>query len=90
MQHSSDTFVIYSKGDVCKYCVKAKQLLEAKNLPFHEEVIGIHILRETFLDLFPDATTVPIIVLDGVRIGGYDNLVEYLKTYQAPNNMILG
>jgi glutaredoxin 3 len=84
------TFIVYSKGDQCKYCVMAKQLLAAKNLPYHEEVIGIHILKETFLDIFPDAKTVPVVVLDGQRIGGYTELKKFLETYEPDQELLLG
>lgn len=69
--------IVYSKPD-CPYCVKAKALLHIKQQPFTESVIGQDILREDFVSLFPDVRSVPLIVIDGVKIGGYDKLVEWL------------
>lgn len=67
---------VYSKPD-CPYCVKAKMLLRLRDIPYVESVIGKDILREDFVSLFPDVRSVPLIVIDGVKIGGYDQLVEW-------------
>ena len=68
--------IVYSK-DNCPYCKRAKALLNAKDLPFTECILGKDILREDFVSLFPDAKTVPLIFIDGKRIGGYNELVEW-------------
>lgn len=69
--------IVYSK-DNCPYCVKAKALLKGYGIAYTEVTIGKDITREEFLDLFPTARTVPQIILDGERIGGYDELVKRL------------
>jgi glutaredoxin len=68
--------IVYSKPD-CPYCVKAKMLLRLRDIPYVESVVGKDILREDFVSLFPDVRSVPLIVIDGVKIGGYDQLVEW-------------
>lgn len=68
--------LVYSKPD-CPYCVKAKMLLRLRDTPYVESVVGKDILREDFVSLFPDVRSVPLIVIDGVKIGGYDQLVEW-------------
>lgn len=68
--------LVYSKPD-CPYCVKAKMLLRLRDVPYVESVVGKDILREDFVSLFPDVRSVPLIVIDGVKIGGYDQLVEW-------------
>lgn len=73
--------IVYSKTN-CPYCVKAKQLLTIKGKEFTEVVIGVDMLREDFMATFPDVRTVPFIVIDGVKIGGYDNLVEWFDNPQ--------
>ncbi len=73
--------VVYSKPD-CPYCVKAKMLLKVKQRSYIESVIGKDILREDFVSLFPDVRSVPLIVIDGVKIGGYDQLVEWFDNPQ--------
>jgi glutaredoxin 3 len=69
---------VYSK-DNCPYCVKAKNLLNARGIEFTEIKIGVDITRDEFLEAFPNARTVPQIILEGEHIGGYTKLVEYLK-----------
>lgn len=69
--------LIYTK-DNCPYCVKAKQLLSIKNVAYSEVAIGKNIIREDFMALFPDVRTVPFIIIDNVKVGGYEQLREYL------------
>ncbi len=68
--------IIYTK-DNCPYCVKAKSLLSIKNAPYTEVNIGKEITREDFISLFPEQKTVPLIIIDEVKVGGYDQLREY-------------
>jgi glutaredoxin len=73
---------IYSKEN-CPFCVNAKQLLNVKNIPYDEIEIGRDITREEFLNILPDAKTVPQIfmIIDGIetKIGGYTDLVKYFE-----------
>lgn len=69
--------IVYTK-DNCPYCVKAKTLLKGYGLEYREIVIGKDVTREEFLEMFPTAKTVPQIILDGERIGGYDALTKKL------------
>jgi glutaredoxin 3 len=64
----------------CAACVNAKRLLDSKDMPFTETVIGKDILREEFVELFPEQKTAPLIIIDGVKIGGHDELKEYLDS----------
>lgn len=68
--------LVYSKAN-CPSCTKAKLLMDLKGVKYTETVIGEDILREDFIDLFPEQKTVPLIIIDGVKIGGYENLREY-------------
>lgn len=70
--------VVYTK-DNCPYCVKAKALLKGYGLEYSETVIGKDISREEFLDIFPTARTVPQIIFDGERIGGFEELAKKLS-----------
>jgi thymidylate synthase len=54
--------------------VKAKSLLNIRGIAFRESVIGEDILREDFTASFPDVRTAPFIIIDGVKIGGFDQL----------------
>lgn len=82
--------LVYSKGG-CANCNKAKNLLGMKNVPFKERVIGIHIFQETFTEMYPQVREMPLIVkeeADGFFeiIGNYDQLVEWLKVQDNPDN----
>jgi glutaredoxin len=68
--------VVYSK-DNCPYCVKAKALLSRNKYSYEEVVVGKDILREEFLTQFPDQRTVPLVFVEGEKVGGYDQLVEW-------------
>ena len=69
---------IYSK-DNCSFCDRAKTLLKQKNIDYSEFKIGVNLTREQFFERFPNARTVPQIVIDDVDIGGYDQLVNRLN-----------
>jgi glutaredoxin 3 len=69
--------LIYTKKD-CPSCIKAKSLLNIRGIEFKESVIGEDILREDFVATFPDVRTAPYIIVDGVKVGGYEQLREYL------------
>jgi len=69
--------IVYSKPN-CPYCVKAKHLLEMRQIPFVEQVVGKDVTREELLEAAPNARTVPQIIINGKSIGGYDQLVTYI------------
>ena len=77
--------IVYTQAN-CVWCVKAKKLLGAKNIPFTEIIVGspecsFEDLKKAF---FPYAVrTVPQIVMDGMRIGGYEDLVKHLEEANA-------
>ena len=62
---------------VCPYCVRAKNLLNAKGADFKEiDVTGDDAGREALLKRSNGMRTVPQIFINGQHIGGYDNLAE--------------
>lgn len=73
---------IYTK-DACPYCVQAKKLFESKGWEFTEHYINAE-TRETLLEqlttrLGTPPRTVPQIFIDDVAIGGYTELVAWIK-----------
>ena len=70
--------LIYSK-DNCSYCVKAKNLLRLVEIPYVESLIGKDITREDFIDLFPEHRSMPLIFINGEKVGGYNELLDYLE-----------
>ena len=71
-------YTIYSKPN-CGYCLQAKDLLTMEQLPFEYKQLGTNYSLQEFMELFPNARTFPMIVKDGEVVGGFNNLVEYLK-----------
>ena len=69
---------IWSKNN-CPYCVMAKEMLDVFDINYQEKVIGEGYSKEQFLQSNPGASTVPQIYIDGQYIGGYEELVQYIK-----------
>jgi glutaredoxin 3 len=66
--------VVYSK-DYCPYCVKAKGLLTRKGIGFKEiDITRDEALQKEMVDKSGGRKTVPQIFIDGVSIGGCDDL----------------
>ena len=72
------TLKVYSKPN-CPQCQQAKALLEAKGVGHVILMLGVDYTREELLAIAPGARTVPQIVDDGVMIGGFPELQEYLS-----------
>ena len=79
--------VLYSRDD-CGYCEKAKSLLESHKIDYIEKKLGRDFTRETLLEQFPGVTTYPVVVVNGFRIGGYVNLVEYISKENDPRQFL--
>ena len=69
-------YKIYSTKS-CGYCVRAKSLLVANNLPFEE--VYVDESAENFDEMrnvAPNMKTVPVITLNGLLVGGFYELKE--------------
>jgi glutaredoxin 3 len=65
---------IYTKS-TCGYCIRARRLLETKQVEFIEYVIdGGGPMRMEMIQRAGGRTTVPQIFVDGRHIGGCDDL----------------
>jgi glutaredoxin len=73
-------YKLYSKND-CPWCVKAKRLLKDCGIEFEELKLGIDYEREDLKKLLPEnlPLTVPQVFVYNKRIGGYEDLSEYLE-----------
>lgn len=69
---------IYGKPG-CPYCEKAKQLCETRNLKYNYYTLDREYTKESLLEMFPGARTVPQIRIGDIKIGGYDQLLKYLE-----------
>lgn len=79
--------VIYTKPD-CSYCGRAKKLLAIQGISYQEIVIGMDVTREEFLELIPNAKTVPQIIIDNELIGGYNQLYDLSLTWSVVNGSV--
>jgi glutaredoxin 3 len=68
---------LYTKHD-CFYCSQAKVLLASKNIQFNELKLNDDYTRDNLLEMFPSATTYPVVVVDGFNIGGFTQLKTML------------
>lgn len=74
-------YIIYSR-DNCPWCVKAKELLEAKGLPYEELKLGIDYDKEQLRSKLGgiDRLTVPQIFHEGVYLGNYEALRRLIES----------
>ena len=70
--------IVWSKV-TCPFCDMAKTLLKNKGIVFEERMIGVGWTREQLLESIPNARTVPQIILNGVLIGGYEQLKAHFN-----------
>ena len=71
---------LYGRED-CIWCKKAKELLEVRNIPFRYYIIDKDVSRSWLLEEFPYLKTVPIVIKDGLLIGGYEELVAWISNW---------
>lgn len=85
---SSPKVEIYTKFG-CGYCTRAKQLLDAKGVPYEEfdVTFGGEKQRE-MMERVPLARTVPQIFIDDMHVGGCDQLMDLDRTGKL--DMLLG
>ena len=74
---------IYTK-DHCPYCVQAKNLFKSKGWEYTEHFINedtrTQLLEEMTTRIGTTPRTVPQIFIDDQAIGGYTDLVEWVKS----------
>ncbi len=64
----------------CIWCDRAKELLKSLNLYYVEHDLSDDVKRNNFyLSIGENVKTVPQIFIDGVRIGGFQELKLYLN-----------
>ena len=69
--------LIYGKP-MCPFCDKAKALCKQRNFAYEYKTLGTDYTKEELLETFPGARTVPQIVINGLKVGGYDQFVQYI------------
>ena len=66
-------------GPGCSYCNRAKDLLKDNNVPFVEIDISDPENLAEFKRRLPRVKSIPQIFVEGDHIGGFDDLVGFLK-----------
>lgn len=79
---------IYSKNG-CTFCEQTKQLLRMHNKDFIEYKLDEDFSREILLSRFPEATTYPVVVVDGFNIGGFTQLQKQINEETMDNRKLL-
>lgn len=76
------SYKIYTKDD-CPWCVKAKSLLQRCGIEYEELKLGRDYQREDLKALLPSTLplTVPQVFVYNKRIGGYEDLAEYMESH---------
>ena len=73
----------------CPYCVRAKYLLESKNVVFQEIAVdNSKPLRQEMMELSGGGYTVPQIFIDDKPIGGCDELYNLERNGQLDEILI--
>ena len=69
---------IYGK-DACGFCTMAKNLCESKGVGYTYLNLGEDYQADEFTEKFPTARTFPQIIVGGTKVGGYEQMVDYIE-----------
>ncbi|HEY3816456.1 MAG TPA: glutaredoxin 3 [Polyangiaceae bacterium] len=72
---------------VCPYCIAAKRLLAARQIPFDEIDVSRDDAKRAWLVEATGRRTVPQIFIRGESIGGYDELAALDKSGQLAQKL---
>lgn len=72
------TAVIWSKAD-CPHCDQAKRLMTQHGMTYEERSISSGWSREQLLEAVPTARSVPQIFINGLYVGGFQQLQRYFS-----------
>ena len=64
---------------MCPFCDKAKAFCEQRGFDYEYKVLDTDYTKEELLETFPGARTVPQIVINGEKVGGYDGFMKYIE-----------
>lgn len=72
--------MIYIWGKpACPSCAQAKALCERNNFQFEYLELGKDFDRDAVLAEFPEAKTFPQIIVNGLKVGGYEQFTKYIE-----------
>ena len=70
--------LIYGKP-MCPFCDRAKALCEQRGFDYEYKTLGTDYTKEELLENFPGARTVPQIVVNGLKVGGFEGFTKYIE-----------
>tara|TARA_Y100000389_G_scaffold186748_1_gene207440 strand:+ start:298 stop:549 length:252 start_codon:yes stop_codon:yes gene_type:complete len=68
---------IYGKP-ACPSCTKAKALCESRQYKYEYKQLDTDFTKEELFEQFPTARTFPQIIVGNEKVGGYEQMVEYI------------
>ena len=71
-------FAIYTK-EGCPYCEKVKEVLQLTESKFVVYNLDEHFDKDSFYGEFGQGSTFPQVVVDGKKLGGCVDTVQFLK-----------
>jgi len=71
-------FAVYSK-EGCPYCDKIKKVLTLTNLKYVVYNLDEHFDKKSFYGEFGEGATFPQVVVDGKKLGGCVDTIEFLR-----------
>jgi len=74
-------FAVYTK-EGCPYCDKIKQVLDLTKTSYVVYNLGEQFDKKSFYDEFGEGSTFPQVLVDGKKLGGCIDTIEYLKEKQ--------
>ena len=75
-------YTVFSK-EGCPYCDKIKQVLELTGSNFVVYTLGDQFDKDSFFGEFGEGSTFPQVVVDGKKLGGCVDTIQYLKEHQV-------
>ena len=72
---------IFTRED-CSWCEQAKALLEDKGLKYKEQKIINTDEKIQLKEKYPKAKTFPVVVIDHKWIGGFTQLMDWLREHK--------
>jgi len=71
-------FAVYTK-DGCPHCDKIKQVMDLTKLSYVVYNLNEHFDKKSFIDEFGQGSTFPQVVVDGKKLGGCSDTIEFLR-----------
>ena len=74
-------FAVYTK-ESCPYCEKIKQVLDLTKTSYVVYNLGEQFDKQSFYEEFGKGSTFPQVLVDGKKLGGCIDTIEYLREKQ--------